>query len=207
MDVSDIHTSSVPYYLQTFIEGRSDLLEPDSDSEMDASSTSSILFDTPYGLRVTKFEEGGGVRISISLDPSLANAGVDSEADSHDYSIFPSWETSFFYEGSDEKDYNFLFDSYPAIANDFDDWRADAQIDFDQRLHDIPEEECYLSGPEVLMGWKIQGFLMACWLVLQPNISSVEYTTSWYMYELTKDNLDRHFFNLLSSNEEPSEYY
>lgn len=40
------------------------------------------------------------------------------------------------------------------------------------------------------VAWKVQGFFLACWLVLQDDVAQVTYESSGYYYLIKKDNLE-----------------
>ncbi|CAI4213077.1 unnamed protein product [Parascedosporium putredinis] len=75
---------------------------------------------------------------------------------------------------------------YPTLAPCFTAWREIYEDAFE-------EQECNLgSGKEVFpnvelrVAWYTEGFLMACWLVLQPGVDSVEFASVGKTYRLDK---------------------
>lgn len=113
----------------------------------------------------------------------------------HHYRIFPDWGTSFFWKdpnfadtepGDSAVEDEVIESRYPTLAPCFTAWREIYEDAFE-------EQECNLgSGKEVFpnvelrVAWYTEGFLMACWLVLQPGVDSVEFASVGKTYRLDK---------------------
>ncbi|KAI1214346.1 uncharacterized protein F4807DRAFT_468266 [Annulohypoxylon truncatum] len=203
-------SAEIPLYLKRFMEQRSDLLVSQNTEPSEGDTTT--LFDTTYGLRVTKTEQDGGIWFNFSLVPSPASINSHPEGKDDFYDINPMWDTPYLTEGSgnpwgmSSAEINRRF---PNIADDFDDWRLSRENAMGMQMWD-PDPEVVDRAVEDDVGemvWKIEGFLMACWMALQPDVLGVGYKTVSEIYLLRKDDndMDLEFQELINSEIEPWE--
>jgi hypothetical protein len=91
---------------------------------------------------------------------------------------------------------------YPNLATFYFEWRDIYETSFER-------QECHLgvnapTFPQVeeLVSWATEGFLMACWLALQDNVTEVEYgprDTKYYC--LDKGRLEQELLRFLTDME------
>ncbi|KAI1409999.1 hypothetical protein F5Y13DRAFT_168745 [Hypoxylon sp. FL1857] len=161
---------------------------------------STVLFDTKYGLRVTRTERTEGSQAySVKLIPSKTPTGTADEEGLHHYRIFPEWNTSFFWKDPayfmNQEEDSVLEDEdikarYPGLASYFVDWRNVYETRFErQGIHLGNGGEVFQDTKEYV-AWSVEGLLMACWLTLQKDVATIKYSPGEKEYELNKDNLD-----------------
>ena len=87
-------------------------------------------------------------------------------------------------------DEDIIKDRYPALEPFYMEWRdlhEQYEDEYDKkrpgsRPHVFPNEEARIA-------WETQGFLIACWLVLQEGINGVDYSPNVTWYKIRKDNM------------------
>jgi hypothetical protein len=174
-----------------------------------------LIFNTKYGLQIIQTE--GPSLVSAQLVPlgdTLRATSDDGEVPTFHYRIFPDWRTSFiwkdpeFFEkpGEDsviedevvekpEED-SVIEDEvvekhFSKLAPFFFAWRRVYETEFEKReIHLGNDSEVFLS-PESRIAWCVEGCLMACWLVLQSRVDSVQYSSEKKVYMLRKENVDK----------------
>ncbi|KAI0901159.1 hypothetical protein F4806DRAFT_504733 [Annulohypoxylon nitens] len=201
--------ANLPQGVKDFMEDRSYLLVNQNTESFEGETT--ILFDTVYGLRVTKTEQDGGVMLSFALVPSSVSVHPLPPEERHDYTFFPTRNSEYFCCTTCKADINV----FPNLVKYYKAWRDYAEADAALLLEKLqvtdPTQWELVSTPNfdnysLIMDWKIEGFLMACWIALQHDVGTVSYCTgSWNVYSLNKDNndLDVVFFNLITDKNEP----
>ncbi|KAI0000081.1 hypothetical protein F4779DRAFT_635726 [Xylariaceae sp. FL0662B] len=171
----------------------------------------STIFDTKYGLRVMKTEEAGeSDAYSIVLVPSRAHANTavsPHQQNLHHYRIFPDWMTSCLWKDmkySRNRDENPMLDDehttswYPPLASYFFDWRNVFKTEIERQGIHLGSGEKVFDNPKECVAWCTEGFMMACWLVLQQDVETVEYCLpNRTAYNLKKDNLNRQLHKFL----------
>ena len=78
---------------------------------------------------------------------------------------------------------------YPALAPFYFAWREVYEVEFEK-------QECHLgSNAEVFpdvrarVAWETEGIFMSCWLALQNEVDSVEYSRGSKSYKFEKDTI------------------
>ena len=158
-----------------------------------------LIFLTRYGLRLEQTKAADTLRYSVRLEQPAGAVGIDGGVGRRHYRILPDWQTSFLW-----KDAKFLTDGsedshiddeeieilYPRFAPAFFDWREFYEAAFvKQELHLGSNKELF-PQLEDRVSWGVEGSLMAAWLVLQPDVDTVEYNMDGEMYLFRKDNVD-----------------
>ncbi|KAI1088711.1 hypothetical protein F5B19DRAFT_470255 [Rostrohypoxylon terebratum] len=185
--------ANLPVYVKNFMNRCSHLLTNQNTESFEGETT--ILFDTVYGLRVTKTEQDGGIMLNFSLVPSSTSLVPLPPGERRDYIIMPYSDWDYFYCEQNEDD---NINRFPTIAMYFEKWQDRAEKDVallvkkrqitDPHLRDQAELP-YFDCPFCLMEWKIEGFLMACWIALQHDVGNVTYYTNpMTFYRLNKEN-------------------
>lgn len=157
-----------------------------------------LSLETPYGLVVDALDARADGSIDIGLTgtaatPSLPSSNSDiSDAVSNPtkgagyrYYIWPDYNTSFVWyeqgwwrnpEGRDNVQRNELLERYS------EQWCTALEGWVDRYTQAFELHECYLGGggepfpdPEERAEWALEGMLLACWLVLQPDVDAVDF--------------------------------
>ena len=165
-----------------------------------APDSSRAVFLTKYGLRLEQTGQADiASRYSAGLEQATVAVDADDEAGPRHYRIFPDWQTPFFWKDArffkNGKEDSSIEDEeiealYPQFAPVFFDWRQFYEAAFEeQELHLESKNEVF---PELgdRVAWGVEGFLMAAWLVLQPDVETVEYSPGGKSYLLRKENVD-----------------
>ncbi|XDG03571.1 hypothetical protein ABKA04_003186 [Annulohypoxylon sp. FPYF3050] len=200
--------ANLPQGVKDFMEDRSYLLVNQNTESFEGETT--ILFDTVYGLRVTKTEQDGGVMLNFALVPSSVSVHPLPPEERHDYAFFPKRNSEYFCCTTCKADINV----FPNLVKYYKEWRnyaeADAALVENRQVTGPAQwdlvETPYFDNHSYIMDWKIEGFLMACWIALQHDVGTIEYyTSSWNGYSLNKDKNDLYvvFFNLITDGNEP----
>jgi hypothetical protein len=143
------------------------------------------------------------------LEESERNQESSSHVQLESFRIFPDWQSSFFWRAPvpnrlPHRPYNVEQDEieslFPSLASFFSEWRNVYETALEDR-------KCHLrSGvtifPDISMhvASKLEGFLMACWLVLQPNVETVEYWPSEKKYKVDKNTMEKELLTFLTSS-------
>jgi len=126
------------------------------------------------------------------------------------YRLFPDWCTTYLWY----KDWTFdtidvetdvIESRYPQLAKFYWEWRDIYETSFERQ-----ECHCGAKAPtfpqvEELVSWATEGFLIACWLALQDNVTEVQcwpgddHTTN--RYHLVKGRLDEELLRFLTDME------
>ncbi|KAI0885114.1 uncharacterized protein GGS22DRAFT_188402 [Annulohypoxylon maeteangense] len=198
-------SAQLPTYLQFFMEDYRHLLVPGSTEPSTGGSTSK-LFDTVYGLRVTQTEQDGDIKFNFSLVPSDASINAHPEGKFYDYDFIPFHGDTYLDEGRVGRgmEHDSIKDRFPNIADLFKKWRYHFEDESLSGLFPLeldPEQDFSMNA--LLMGWKIEGFLMACWVALQPDVLTVEYNTDIDCYHLDKnEDMNGEFNSFINNLEE-----
>jgi hypothetical protein len=132
------------------------------------------------------------------LEVGTADTSANGES-CYQYQLFPDWHTSYLWYDQmwpsnprDEThvDEDIIKDRYPALEPFYMEWRdlhEQYEDEHDKkrpggRPHVFPNEEARIA-------WETQGFLIACWLVLQEGINGVDYSPNVTWYKIRKDNM------------------
>ncbi|KAN0074279.1 hypothetical protein V8E54_008216 [Elaphomyces granulatus] len=137
---------------------------------------------------------------------SIVSRSLTSVFTQLSYRIFPSYCTTYLWY----KDWTFntlvvdeevIEGRYPNLATFYFEWRDIYETSFER-------QECHLgvkapTFPQVeeLVSWATEGFLMACWLALQDNVTEVEYGPRDTKYCLEKGRLDQELLRFLTDME------
>ncbi|KAI1101407.1 hypothetical protein F4804DRAFT_347725 [Jackrogersella minutella] len=167
-------------------------------SSSGSTSTPLTVFDTIYGLRVIKKGEGGSSTYSVELVSPTASTDDKRQSFRH-YRILPDWLTTFFWKDLkyfEEKSDSMIEDTHltafcPILAKSFLFWKSAYDDEYEElEMYQRNDHEVF-PDLERRVDWCVEGFLMACWLVLQSDVDTVEYYPFAKAYELTQDNLDQ----------------
>jgi len=178
-----------------------------------------LLFETKYGLRLEICRRSNNYLIEIcdsspnakpspdlsedttieSTSPSVPKSvGAYQTGRRYRYRIFPDSHTSFIWYDPDPewlKDHDCTVEEetvesrYPALAPFFFAWRDVYETEFER-------QECHLGShaevfPDVRarVAWETEGIFMSCWLALQNEVESVEYSPRPKSYRIEKDTI------------------
>lgn len=124
---------------------------------------------------------------------------MDDATMPYHYRLLPDWQTSYLW-------YNTLAGNYgdsPVVDDETIDIRYPELAAYYWPWHEVYEKafgqlDCLGTGentevfPDIRdrVGWEVGGFLIACWLAMQHNVGSVEYTAHPSKYLIRKENLD-----------------
>ncbi|KAF2127572.1 hypothetical protein P153DRAFT_387314 [Dothidotthia symphoricarpi CBS 119687] len=164
-----------------------------------------IFIETTYGLRLEIPDEG---QLRMRVLEATAQHLEDRSSDSNDdrpaglhYRLFPDWQTSYLWYDSSQNtmpdddegpdvDLDVIKERYPSLSPYYETWRQVYETEFEK-------QECHLgSSAEVFpdrddrIVWDVEGFLLACWLVLRPEVRSVEYAPRSATYVVEKNNIN-----------------
>ncbi|OJD10010.1 hypothetical protein AJ78_08801, partial [Emergomyces pasteurianus Ep9510] len=78
---------------------------------------------------------------------------------------------------------------YPTLAPFYFAWQDIYENSFTAQGCDRGSGLDVFPDIAVRIGWEVEGFLIACWLVLQDDVEQVKYEPVTGMYSIKKDNL------------------
>ena len=125
----------------------------------------------------------------------------------YSYRLFPDWQTSYLWydvssqhaalDGQVHVDEDDISDRYPALEPYYFAWQEIYESAFEkQGCHLGAQAEVFLDLHERLV-WKVEGFLIASWLVLMEDVEKVEYQPTEKAYLLKKDGVRAVFESFL----------
>ncbi|VUC31288.1 unnamed protein product [Clonostachys rosea] len=200
--------------IQVFAQQKSNVIAENVGNSQTAGSSiqDTVKIATKYGLQVViKTAEAGPDTYTIDLikqkktlpEPEKEQPPSEDEQkpippDASHYRIFPDWQTSYFWkhpkhlkdpdEDTDVEDED-IEKWYPGLAPFFFDWRELYEDYFVGQEIDLGAPNEVFKSTDGRVAWTVEGFLMCCWLTLQPAVSSVEYLPEDKTYILVKASL------------------
>ncbi|OAX82788.1 hypothetical protein ACJ72_02860 [Emergomyces africanus] len=177
--------------------------------EVSEGSEPSLLLLTGYGLWLNTVDHNNiGAVITVHADSyshlqkiksgGKIEAGMNSSA-GYAYRLFSDWQTSYLWydllwlqNPTDEShiDETTIEDRYPSLAPFYLAWRDSYEKSLEQQgcgrgsgLDPFPEIADRVT-------WEVEGFLIACWLVLQDDTDRVTYTILTGTYQIDKKSMN-----------------
>lgn len=119
------------------------------------------------------------------------------------YRLLPDWQTSYLWyditwpenpQDSPAIDSDEIEERYPELFPLYTEWQELQEEVFARHFSGVEErgEERALNTAQ-LLAWEVDGFLIACWLVAQDEVSAVEYKPGDVAYFLERGNLEGQF--------------
>lgn len=166
-------------------------IPPVSDPATDLSKTESLTATTKSPT-IDSLSMSSSPTESSNTNSSITDAQTTSVHDMgsssphpYSYRLFPDWQTSFLWYGisyppavadgywqAEKED---ISSRYPMLATYYFDWQELYESALEnQRCHLGQRAEVFPDAHE-RAAWKVEGFLIACWLALGEDVGTVEY--------------------------------
>lgn len=116
------------------------------------------------------------------------------------YRLLPDWQTSYLWydvtwpenpQDSPAIDFDAIEERYPELFPFYIEWQELQEDLFARQFsEDSDSQEDGAVNIAQLLAWELNGFLIACWLVFQEDVSAVEYKPGDVAYLLERGNLE-----------------
>ncbi|KAL2369017.1 hypothetical protein BDBG_08937 [Blastomyces gilchristii SLH14081] len=177
--------------------------------EVSEGGESSLLLLTGYGLRLNTIDHNNisGI-ITVHADShshlqKIKSGGkIEAEINTsagYGYRLFPDWQTSYLWydplwlqnpTNESHIDEKTIEDRYPTLAPFYLAWRDIYEKSFEQQGCDRGSGLEPFPDIADRVAWEVEGFLIACWLVLQDDTERVTYTILAGTYQIDKKSTD-----------------
>jgi hypothetical protein len=137
--------------------------------------------------------------LRIARLEAAVDASTKANQPLYHYRLFPDWQTSYLWYDLTKHtdlddpyiDMDDIEERYPSLAPYYEAWQQVYETQFEKA-------ECHLgSSAEVFsdlddrIAWDVEGFFLACWLVLRDDVQSVEYMPRSKKYRIEKGTIEK----------------
>jgi len=120
----------------------------------------------------------------------------------------PEWQTTYLWyevtwEGDPQDDpgpdvdFGDIEERYPELYPSYKEWQEFQEKIFARQFSADSENEDGAPSSAQLIAWAVDGFLISCWLVLQDDVSAIEYAPADVAYHMERSNLEAQFWGFI----------